>query len=184
MKSAILGKCHSLKSRIILIASFTFLMILASYVRVHLFFTPVPVTLQTFVIFLSLVFLRKESYIPQVFYLIMGASGIAVFGNGGAGIIYILGPTGGYLMGFLASAFIAGIIMHKASGIIDRSLLGYTVLFSVVNIVIYIFGISWLVGIYGVTFRHAFNAGIIPFIIPDAVKIIPAAYISSKLTRI
>ena len=185
MKSVILRRCHSLRSRIILIASFTFLMVLASYVRVHLFFTPVPVTLQTFVIFLSLALLREESYIPQALYLIMGASGIAVFGNGGAGIIYILGPTGGYLMGFLASALIAGVIMHRAYGIvIKKPLLSYAVLFSVVNTVVYIFGISWLIGIYKVSFKYAFNAGIIPFIIPDAVKIILAAYISSKLTRV
>jgi len=183
MRSILLKQSDILRKKIILIVSFTFLMILASYARIHLFFTPVPVTLQTFVIFLSLSLLEDKSYIPQVFYLIMGVLGLSVFGNGGAGIVYIVGPTGGYLVGFLAAAFIAGVIMHRFSGTIKKHPLGYIALFSSVNIIIYIFGVGWLIGTYGVSFKYAFNAGIIPFVIPDVTKIILAAYISHKLTR-
>jgi len=183
MHSFILKKSYELKKTIILVISFTFLMVLASYARIHLFFTPVPVTFQTFVVFLSLVLLKSKSYIPQMFYLVIGACGIPVFGNGGAGIVYMLGPTGGYLMGFLIAAFIAGIVMRRLSGIIKKHLLGYIVIFSLVNAIIYIFGFIWLVGVYGVSFPYALSAGIVPFIIPDSIKIVLAACLSYKLIK-
>jgi len=184
MKSIPLKKTYLLKSTAVLTVSFAFLMVLASYARIHLFFTPVPVTLQTFVLFLSLILLKGKSYIPQVLYLVMGASGFAVFGNGGSGILYMSGPTGGYLMGFLAAAFIAGSIAQKAYTVINGRLSGYIALFSFANIVIYIFGISWLVGAYGVSFRYAFTVGILPFVAPDIIKIVIAAFVSHKLTRL
>ena len=184
MRSIVAKESYVTARRTVLVIFFTLLMILASYARIHLFFTPVPITFQTFVLFLSLAFLRDKSYMPQAFYLAMGISGFSVFGNGGSGLVYMLGPTGGYLVGFLAAALIAGVIMRRVNGVIKSYLLGYVTLFSFANVIVYIFGVIWLVAVYGVSFRYALTIGVIPFIAGDAAKIILAAYVSYKLRRL
>ena len=85
MKTAILSRKNYLALRACLVFSFSILMAVSAYVRVPLFFTPVPLTLQTFVFYLSIIFLKRQAIFSQVIYLFLGATGLPVFTNAGAG---------------------------------------------------------------------------------------------------
>mgnify|MGYP001261702306 CR=1 FL=1 len=81
-------------------------------------FTLVPVTMQTFVVlFLGMVLGYKLAAATVILYLIEGSIGLPVFAKGG-GFVYLMGPTGGYLIGFILTAFFAGMIKVKNDPII------------------------------------------------------------------
>ena len=101
-------------------------------------FTLVPATMQTFVVMLiGIVLGYKLATITIILYLIQGSLGLPVFAKGG-GIVYLLGPTGGYLIGFIFTAFFAGHINEKKDPIVVFLYL----LFSVS--IIYILGLGGL----------------------------------------
>jgi len=80
----------------------------------RLWFSPVPVTLQVFAVILSgLVLGSRWGAISQIQYLAMGAMGLPVFAGGTAGPAAFIGPTGGYLIGFVAGAFLAGLVFER-----------------------------------------------------------------------
>jgi biotin transport system substrate-specific component len=150
-------------------------MILSSYIRIPLLFSPVPITMQTFVLYLSILFLKEKAIFSQVIYIILGLGGMPVFSRGGAGLIYLLGPTGGYIVGFLAVALIFPHFLPK-----ERSFLRIFSLFVLANILIYTIGVSWLVLMHKFTFDHALFAGVYPFIIGDVFKIALVSLFSLK----
>ena len=100
MYSLVSKRIYIITMNIFLTLFFTFLFVVSSCIRIPLFFSPVPITMQTFVLFLSLALLRKKAAVSYLFYIVLGTSGFSVFANGGSGILYLFGPTGGYLFGF------------------------------------------------------------------------------------
>ncbi len=183
MYSLILKKINTVVANTILVLSFAFLMILSSQVKIPLFFTPVPITFQTFILFLSLSVLKKKAFLSYGVYLMLGIGGLPVFANGGSGVLYLFGPTGGYLAGFFLSAFIFGYLIDKKENFKRKSMIYYWKTFFMTNLLIYFCGIGWLIVSYGFSFNNAFSIGIIPFIIPDVIKIILAGFLSCKLIR-
>ena len=175
MMSMVKEKIGSLPFDLALIISFTFLMVLSAQIRIPLFITPVPLTLQTFVLFLSLTFLRKKAAFSQMIYAALGLSGFSVFAGGGFGVIYLLGPTGGYILGFLFVAALFPFITLKR-----KSFLNFTLLFSLATLAIYCLGMFWLVFLYHSSLLNAFNLGVFPFLPGDFLKISLAAFISYK----
>ena len=90
------------------IVTFTLLTVLGAYIRLPLPFTPVPITAQTFFVFLSGLCLGKRwASISQIAYLLLGVGGLSVF-TGGGGFFYLVGPTGGYLFGFIVASWVIG----------------------------------------------------------------------------
>src|SRR5262245_17113843 len=88
-----------------LIFAFNLLLALSAQVRIPLFFTPVPITAQTFVVLLTGALLGPRlGAAAMAAYLLEGAMGLPVFQGGNSGVAYMFGPTGGYLIGFIASA--------------------------------------------------------------------------------
>ncbi|MBU1112405.1 MAG: biotin transporter BioY [Candidatus Omnitrophica bacterium] len=171
MKSACLVQKNSLACNLSLIAAFSIFMVLSAYIRIPLFFTPVPLTLQTLVVYLSLVVLKKRAVFSQSFYLLLGLGGFSVFTNGGAGAIYLLGPTGGYLIGFLAVALLFPYFLPK-----KISLTKALLFFSAAGSMIYVFGLSWLIGLHHLSLSQALIAGLYPFVIGEAFKIAIASF--------
>lgn len=160
----------------LLVCLFTLLMITAAYIRIPLFFSPVPITMQTFVLFVSIIVLGHRAVFFYISYLLLGLGGVPVFGNGGAGYLYLVGPTGGYLIAFL---LIALIMPYFLKGKI--SVLRALCTFCAGNILIYTMGVSWLVFCYRYPFKLAFSVGALPFIVGDIFKIVLAVLISIPL---
>ena len=134
-------------------------------------FSPVPVTGQTFaVLMLAALLGARRGCLAVLAYITEGAAGLPVFAVG-IGSAALLGPTGGYLFGFIPAAYITGRLAERGW---DRRI-GTTVLAMVFgNLVIYTFGLLWLCCLTGFNIM-VLTSGLYPFIVGDLVKIILAA---------
>ena len=132
---------------------------------------PVPVTGQTFVVLLiGMTYGPRLGGITMAAYLFEGAIGLPVFAGGAAGMAVLLGPTGGYLFGFLLAAVAMGYLAERGMG---RSVVSTVIAMVIGNMVIYLCGASWLAGFIG--FGKAMAAGVLPFLYGDALKLAVAA---------
>jgi biotin transport system substrate-specific component len=152
-----------LVAQILLVLGGTAVLALAAKITVP--FWPVPMTLQTLAVFLiAAAYGRDLAVATLLAYLAEGALGLPVFATG-AGLAYMAGPTGGYLVGFVAAAAIVG---HAADRGFDRNAL---VLFGAMmlgEIVILALGAAWLAVLFGAEKALAFGVG--PFIVTDVIK--------------
>ena len=143
---------------LVLLASF--LICLSGQIAIPLWFTPVPLVTQNAVILLTALFLGPHRAAAAVFtFLLQGALGLPVFANGHAGIATLIGPTGGYLIGYLIAAYLTGYIAEKKNPI--AALIAG-------NLTIYLLGASYLATFVGLS--KAFLLGIAPFILGDILK--------------
>lgn len=126
-------------------------------------FYPVPMTLQTGVVLLiGLAYGWKLGLATVLLYLAQGAFGLPVF-TAGAGLAYMAGPTGGFLVGFAVAAAIAGYAFERAPNLVGL-ILGVVV----AEIAIFALGIAWLSTLIG--FDAAITHGLVPFIYGDILK--------------
>ena len=140
-------------------------------VRIPLPFTPVPLTGQTFAVLLVGAALgARRGAASLLLYLLQGLLGLPVFSGGTAGLAVLLGPTGGYLVGFVAAAWLVGMLARRG---MDRRIPTALLAFLAGELVIYLFGVCWLSAFLG--FPRAIAAGLLPFLVGDALKLIAAA---------
>ena len=132
---------------------------------------PVPVTGQTLAVLLvGMVLGSRRGALTLAAYLGAGLAGLPVFAEAKLGLATVLGPTGGYLVGFIAAAWLVGLLAERG---FDRSL-GKTLIAMVAgNIVIYIFGLAWLSTQVG--FDNSLAYGLYPFLVGDILKAALAA---------
>ena len=162
---------------ILLVFIGTILLTLSAKIKIP--FYPVPMTMQTFVVlFLGISFGYKIGLATVGLYLLEGIIGFPVFSNSpekGIGLIYFTGPTMGYLIGFLAAAFISGYMNYKTSFIVVFAKLIVSVS------IIYVLGIVWL-GILIGGDKPLFEIGVFPFLLAEFFKISILAILANKLT--
>jgi biotin transport system substrate-specific component len=175
MREKVLTQSDSRITNVALVGFFTLLMVLSAYVRVPLFITPVPLTMQTLVLYMSIVVLRERASLSQILYVLLGVAGIPVFANAGAGLMYFFGPTGGYLLGFIFVAALAGHLFKKG-----QTFSHYVLFFTVATAIVYALGVSWLIGFYRLSPGAAIAAGVIPFIPGAVIKITLASLFAAK----
>lgn len=144
----------------------------------------VPITLQTMgVVLISGLFGAKRGTLSTLLYILIGAIGVPVFSGFKSGFGVLLGSTGGYIIGFIFTALIVGIVSDKTNK------LWALILSMVVGILVcYAFGTAWFAVAYAKTNEPASLATIlgwcvIPFLIPDAVKIALAAVLTNRLKK-
>jgi len=143
------------------------LLSLSAQLRLPLPFTPVPVTGQTFaVLFLGASLGSRLATGSVAGYWLAGACGLPVFNGGSGGWAVVSGPTGGYILGFAAAAFVVGWFAERGW---DRSV-GILIPLLLGEAVIYAFGLPWLACFVGP--RQVMQTGFFPFIPGDAVKIV------------
>jgi biotin transport system substrate-specific component len=187
---------------LMLITLFAALTALGAQVAIPLPFTPVPVTLQVlFPLLAGLVLGSKRGALSQAEYVAAGLAGLPVFAKGGSGLAYFLGPTGGYLLGFIAAAFVVGelVAMNRRNSAVRAftkgfdtlcySTQGATFLASLCGVAtIYLCGTLWLAVWLGVARRlaptacltQAWKLGVLPFIAVDVAKaLVVAAVVES-----
>ena len=140
----------------------------------------VPFTMQTFAVFLAAGVLGSRRALAAVsLYILLGAIGLPVFAGMQGGLGVLVGATGGYISGFLPAAFIAG-LRHsgKRDGMVDIIMMILGLL------VCYTFGTLWyalgyLGGMEGI--GAALTACVLPYVIPDLLKILLAAAVARRL---
>ena len=139
---------------------------------------PVPIVLQNMFVYLAGLLLGGRWGLASVgVYLLAGACGLPVFAGGLGGIGRLIGPTGGYLIGYLPTVFLIGQISQKAKPRIVTDVLAMVC----GTLVLYAFGVSWLKIVTGMSPAKALALGMFPFLIGDALKIAAAAGIAKAL---
>ena len=108
------SRIHPLIADSIIVAAASLFVAICAHIAIPLWFTPVPITLQTFaVILVGLTLGSRRGFAALAVYLIEGAAGLPVFAPGPAGIAKLMGVTGGYLMSYPIAAFLAGYIAER-----------------------------------------------------------------------
>ena len=143
----------------------------------------IPFTLQTFAIFLTFGLLGgRKSFVVIMMYLLLGTIGVPVFSGFEGGLGKLLGPTGGYIIGFLMSV----LIMWGIENIIGRTIPALAVEMAIGLFICYSFGTVWFIAVYmnmdrSITIFSALNMCVIPFVIPDVIKIVLACILTQRL---
>jgi len=169
-------------SDLVYIALFAVLIAVCSWIAVP---AAVPFTLQTFAVFLAEGLLGgKRGTLAVLVYVLLGAVGIPVFAGFGAGIGVLLGPTGGYLLGFLLSALIYWLV---TAGLGTRLPVRIGAM-ALGLMVCYTFGTAWFMVVYvrtsgPISFVTALSWCVFPFLLPDCVKLALAVTLSGRLAR-
>ncbi len=150
-----------------LVAGFSLIIAVSAQVSIPLPFTPVPVTLQTFAVVLTGALLgSRRGAAAIVAYLAEGLAGLPVFSLGRAGFAHLLGPTGGYLVGFVAAAWLVGFFVERR---LASTLFGALFVLIVGHLVPYVTGVAWLSVSLGI--QRALILGFMPFLVGDALKV-------------
>ncbi|ROR01857.1 biotin transporter BioY [Desulfosoma caldarium] len=150
--------------RMVLVCLMTALIALGAQMAVPI--GPVPVVLTNlFVLLAGLLLGPRQGTAAVALYLFLGALGLPVFAHFKGGLAHLAGPTGGYLLGFLAAAAIVGLLTHKRS-----SRLTDIMAVVVGSLVVYVLGVPWLKVVTGLSWSKAVSVGLLPFLVGDAVK--------------
>lgn len=153
-------------------ALFVALITLGSYIVIPLPFSPVPIALQSgFVILAGLLLPLRWAVASVGGYLLLGALGLPLFAGGTGGLGHILGPTGGYLLGYLPAVAITAVLAGDSPW--RNGLAG-----AVGSLLIYALGVPWLGVVQGLSPLQAVSLGMLPFLIGDALKVVAAALLA------
>jgi biotin transport system substrate-specific component len=155
-----------------LIVGFALLTALMAQVVIPLWFTPVPITGQTFSVMLAGAALGwRAGAASMALYVALGAVGLPFYAEAQGGWEAATGATGGYLFGFVVAAALVG---HLAERQQDRSVVTAIPAFLAGTVVIYLFGVPWLANELNVGVTRAMELGMVPFVIGDLVKVVLA----------
>jgi biotin transport system substrate-specific component len=155
---------------IALVVGGTLFVALSTLVSIPLPFTPVPLTLQTFAVLLVGAALgSKRGLVSVALYALVGIAGVPWFSQHHSGFSF---PSFGYIVGFIAAAWVAGLLAERGN---DRHVVKTVGLMVLGNVVIYAFGIAGLMLSTGMPLATAISKGLVPFLIGDAIKIALAA---------
>lgn len=153
------------------------LIALLSRISIPLPFSPVPLALGPHIcLFLGALLGSRLGAWSVLVYLIQGAMGLPVFALGQGGLAVLMGPRGGYLVGYLVAAWLTGYLTEKSNATTFRQL--FTAM-AIGNLVIYFCGLSQLSIFVGV--EKAFFLGVAPFIIGDFLKLTVASNLLKRL---
>lgn len=148
---------------------------IATQISVPMF--PVPMTMQTLAIsVIGLTFGARLAGLTLLVYLAEGALGLPAFANGGAGLLKLMGPTSGFLWGFVGMAFLTGWLAERG---FSR---GFSLLFIAAFVPATLLFIPGVLGLWALTpldLSGAFKAGALPFLVSDVVKSVLAALVVS-----
>ena len=166
---------------------FAFLMVISANSFIYLPFTPVPITTQVLTVIFSGLFLGSRwALASQTLYILMGLMGLPVFSGFKNAALFLTGPTVGYVVGFVAAAFITGYIYENLSKKVDYSLsdLSFCFISCLAGVaLIHLFGFAYLFSyLYRINSTQSISSILImtwklgtqPFLIIDLVKVITA----------
>ncbi|MBS3956527.1 MAG: biotin transporter BioY [Clostridiales bacterium] len=143
----------------------------------------VPLTLQVFIVVLAgLVLGPRAAGIALAVYLLLGAAGVPVFAGARGGLDVLFGPTGGYLWGFLVAAVLIS-FLRSGLALAVTSRFAEAVAVAVGVIAIYLLGWTQLMLVMALDPAAAFVAGVLPFIVADAIKGAVAIGVAAALRR-
>ncbi|MEG1310539.1 MAG: biotin transporter BioY [Romboutsia sp.] len=164
---------------IIICGLFAAITSILSQISIPLPFTTVPLTMQVFAVAISGIILgAKKGFISQTIYILMGAIGIPVFAEMTAGIGIVIGPTGGFILGFPLMSLIIGYFTEKFK---KNTYIGIGMLLGL--IIDYIIGTIMFSFITKVTFIQGIIVCVVPFILADLIKLSLAIFLGISISK-
>ncbi len=143
-------------------------------------FTPIPISLTVLVLYISAYILGcRRGAISYLVYLLLGAIGLPIFSGFEGGFGKLLGPTGGYLIGFIFLILIAGFAVDKYPRSIFINVIGMIL----GTAVCYTFGTIWLSYQLDISFLQGLSIGVLPYLIGDGIKVLVAIFIGPLLKK-
>ena len=154
-------------------ALFTALLVVCAWISLPL--GPLVISLQSFGLFLALGTLGgRRGSICVGLYLALGAVGLPVFSGFGAGLGTLLGPTGGYLWGFMAAALLYWVLEKRLPGWLNMA---------VSMALCYACGTIWYLIAFGGGIFPVLLLCVVPYLLPDGIKIALALLVSKRLSK-
>lgn len=166
---------------LILCAFFATLTVVGTIISIPLPFSPVPINMALLSVFLAGNLLgAKLGALSQLVYICLGAAGLPVFSKFSGGAAILAGPTGGYIIGYIAAAFLVGLITQKSFPFGPKLILG----FLTGLVACYTLGTLWFIYVTNTTLWAALFMCVIPFLPGDGIKILLAYLLTKKLKPI
>lgn len=157
------------------------LLCVSSYISIQLPFSAVPFTAQTLVMnMIALLLKPRQACTSVAVWILLGAVGLPVFSGGRGGIGVIAGPTGGFILSYLLTVVLIGLVRGRTNKT-WRSLLA-TIAVGIP--VVYLIGLPWMRAVTGLDWKSVFVTGCLPFLAWDVVKCAAAVYIALPLYRV
>lgn len=174
----------TIPGRIAICVAATLFVAACAHISIPLFFTPVPITLQTFaVILVGMVLGPIAGFSTLLLYLAEGAAGMPVFSpQGPGGIAQLLGPTAGFLFSYPLAAAAAGWVVRSMPRTVSRFASGIIASLCA-TIIIFALGAGWLGHLLHLSGSAVWGLAVTPFLLGEAIKITAASGIFSGLQR-
>lgn len=164
----------------VLACLFAALISIGAYIAIPVPGTPIPIVLQNMFIMLAALILGPWWGLMSVgVYLVFGLVGMPVFSGGTGGLVKFIGPTGGYLVGYLPATILMGFL----SRIGKNNFLANAASCILGMAVVYLFGVLRLKSVLDVSLEKALVAGLLPFLVGDALKILLASALAPRLLQ-
>ena len=178
---AVAARPLSVANRAALVVGASLFVALCAQVSVPLPFTPVPLTLANFaVLIVGLSLGSRAGFTALALYLAEGAMGLPVFSGGAAGIGWLAGATGGYLMAYPIAAMLAGFIAERGT----KNFVRFAIAAIVAEVVIFAGGLGWLARLANGDVSLAARFGLYPFVFAEVMKVMVAAGAAKKLKSV
>jgi biotin transport system substrate-specific component len=169
---------NDISAHLILSALFTALICAGSYIALPLVFSPVPIVLQNMFVLLAAFLLGpKWGLVSILVFLMLGSLGFPVFSLGRGGAVHFIGPTGGYLLGYIPAVLIGGFVSAFLKG--RKGALAVAAGLSLLSI--YAVGVPWLKTVLGIPWKEALLIGMLPFLPGDLLKAAAAVLLTHSL---
>ncbi|MHB1022123.1 MAG: biotin transporter BioY [Acidobacteriaceae bacterium] len=179
-----ISNSHSLTNRVLVVIGATLLVAACAHVSIPLFFTPVPLTLQTFAVLLvGLVLGPRAGFAALALYLAEGAAGLPVFNPQGlGGVAQMVGPTAGYLLSYPFAAALAGVV-YKHLRITRSTFVAALAAGVPATLVIFAMGAGWLALLTHANAHVLWATAVAPFLPGEVIKISAAAAAATSVQR-
>ena len=157
------------------------LLCISSYIAFPLPFTPIMLTSQTIIINLIAITMNtKNGVLSIIVFYFIGSIGLPVFSGGKSGVGTLVGPSGGYFLGFLLTVLVISLIKGKNLNLKKSILLTVFVGMTI----IYACGVTWMGYYNGLSFMENLKVSILPFVIGDFIKCVLASFIAVRINKI
>jgi biotin transport system substrate-specific component len=159
-------------------ALFGALLIVSSYLNIHLGFSPVPITLENLIVMLAGAIIGPVyGFFSMALVVALAAIGIPLL-HGSGGLAFILGHTGGYVWAYPFAALLIGLFVSRLR---RRGVLAFIAIFIILelfgSLLLYVTGVPWLAHVAGISLNKALALGCYPYLIGDAIKAFVATLI-------
>ena len=167
-----------------LVRTAVFAAMLCAVAPLAIYIGPIPLTFATFVIYMAGGVLgKKQAAVAVAVYILLGAFGLPVFSGFSGGFGRVVGPTGGYLVGYIPLAYLSGLFTENETAPVRRGAVRGGLGMILGTVALYVLGTAWFMIYNRTPLIPALSACVLPFLPGDAAKIAASALLAPIIRR-